>query len=158
MSSSILRFFHIMLAALLAGTSFGIWMGFDPVDYSVATYIEQQQQMVQSLNALMVSMVIIVTVLSFISAYLHRQNTPDFILLLVAGAAFMVCIFTTRFGNLPIQEAMLQWTPEAHPENWKTLRDDWWYYHIRRTQSELLGLALICWVYVKPTIQNKFKS
>lgn len=34
MTSSIIRFLNIILAAMLAGVSFGIWIGFNPMDLS----------------------------------------------------------------------------------------------------------------------------
>jgi len=46
MTTSIIRFLNIILAALLAGVSFGIWIGFNPLKVSPSTYIEQQQNMI----------------------------------------------------------------------------------------------------------------
>ncbi|HEV8080530.1 MAG TPA: hypothetical protein VGP43_07455, partial [Chitinophagaceae bacterium] len=70
MTTSIIRFINIILVALLAGTSFGIWMGFNPMNYSASTYIEQQQHLVLSLQTLLVSLVIIATLVTFASAFL----------------------------------------------------------------------------------------
>lgn len=44
MTVTFIRFVNLILAALLAGTNFGIWMGFNPSNYSPSTYLEQQQQ------------------------------------------------------------------------------------------------------------------
>ena len=55
MTTSIIRFLNIIIAALLAGTSFGIWMGFNPLNLSPSTYIEQQQNMIRALNVLMIT-------------------------------------------------------------------------------------------------------
>jgi hypothetical protein len=57
MTTSIIRFLNIIIAALLAGTSFGIWMGFNPLNLSPSTYIEQQQNMIRALNTLMIILV-----------------------------------------------------------------------------------------------------
>jgi hypothetical protein len=46
MKTSIIRFLNIIIAALLAGTSFGIWIGYNPLNLSPSTYIEQQQNMI----------------------------------------------------------------------------------------------------------------
>jgi hypothetical protein len=43
MAVFIVRFLNIILATLLAGVSFGIWIGFNPSDLSPSTYLEQQQ-------------------------------------------------------------------------------------------------------------------
>jgi len=70
----IVRFLNIIIAALLAGVSFGIWIGFNPVDLSASTYVEQQQNMLHSLRTLLVSLVIIATIITIISAFLQRKK------------------------------------------------------------------------------------
>ncbi len=143
MSIKLIRFLNIIVAALLAGTSFGIWMGFNPTNYSAPTYVEQQQHLLLSLNTLMVSLVIFATILTLISALLQRKDKPVFITLLLAAAFFASCIFISRLGNLPIQTEMLSWNAHSLPDNWTMLRDKWWSLHIVRTISELTALVLL---------------
>jgi hypothetical protein len=154
MIASIIRFSNIILVALLAGTSFGIWMGFNPKNYSAATYIEQQQHLVLSLNTLMVSLIIIATLVTIASAILQRQNKTGFIALLFASLFLASCIFISRLGNLPIQTEMLKWNVDSMPNNWAMLRDNWWTFHIMRTIVELIALVLIAWTSV---ISNRQK-
>ncbi len=151
MALLLLRFLNIMLAALLAGTSFGIWLGFNPINFSASTYVEQQQNLVLSLNTLMVAMVFATTAITLISALLQRKNKTVLGALLLAAALFISCIIITRFGNVPIQTEMLKWTVNKLPENWTELRDKWWSFHITRTVVELIALALVAWTIV----QNK---
>jgi len=145
----ILRLLNIILVALLAGTSFGIWIGFSPHQYSVQTYIEQQQNLINSLHTLMVSMVIITTVLTIYHAFVHRNHKPDMLALLSAAAFLISCIFISRFGNLPLQKEMFSWRPDSYPQNWMILRDQWWQLHIYRTIAELLALFLITLTFVQ---------
>ncbi|MDB5014791.1 MAG: hypothetical protein JWQ25_2993 [Daejeonella sp.] len=149
MITSIIRFSNIILVALLAGTSFGIWMGLNPMNYSASTYIEQQQHLVRSLQTLLVSLVIITTLVTIASAFLQQKNKNVFIALLVAALFLLSCIFITRLGNLPIQTEMLTWNANSFPENWTTLRDQWWTFHIMRTIAELIALALVVWTSVQ---------
>lgn len=149
MTLTFLRFINLILAALLAGTSFGIWMGLNPNKYSPTTYLEQQQQLVQSLNTLMVSLVIAATIVTIISAFLQRNNKSVFITLLIAAAFFASCIFISRFGNLPIQTEMLSWKTDSLPDNWTILRDKWWTLHIERTVAELIAFRLTKRVLVR---------
>ena len=123
MTKSIIRFLNIILVGLLAGTSFGIWIGLNPMTYSVSTYIEQQQHLVNSLNTLMISLVILATLITIVSAYFQRQNKSVFIALLIAAAFLAYCIFISRFGNLPIQKEILTWNVGHVPSNWTILRD-----------------------------------
>lgn len=151
MAVSIIRFINIIIAALLAGTSFGIWVGFNPMNYSPPTYIEQQQNMVLSLNTLMVALVIIATLVTVLSAYIQRKNKIVFITLIFAALCFASCIFISRFGNLPVQQQMLNWNADLIPNNWTMLRDKWWSFHIMRTVAELVALILVTWT----SVQNK---
>lgn len=145
MIPSILRFANIMLAALLAGVSFGIWIGFNPVHLSPAAYLEQQQNMFQSLKVLMISLVIIATIITAVSAFVQRNDKPVFISLIVAALCFVGCMIITKFGNLPIDNLILTWTPETMPSDWTEFRDRWWSFHIMRTVTELVALVLIAW-------------
>jgi uncharacterized membrane protein len=125
MTKSIIRFSNIILVGLLAGTNFGIWIGLNPMTYSVSTYIEQQQHLVNSLNILMISLVILATLITIISTYFQRQNKSVFITLLIAAAFLVSCIFISRFGNSPIQKEILTWNVGHVPSNWTILRDKW---------------------------------
>lgn len=144
-----IRFANIILAALLAGASFGILVGFNPMHYSASTYIEQQKNLVLSLNTLMVSLVIITTLVTIVSAFLQRRNKTVFITLLVAAAFFASCIFISRLGNLPIQNEMLTWNADSIPGNWTMFREKWWSFHVMRTVAELMALVLVAWTSVQ---------
>jgi hypothetical protein len=50
MTASIMRFLNIIIAALLTGVSFGIWIGFNLLSLSPSAYIEQQLNTIRSLN------------------------------------------------------------------------------------------------------------
>ncbi len=148
MTLPLIRFISIIFAALLAGTSFGIWLGFNPVNYSASTYVEQQQNLVLSLNTLMIALVVIATVVTLISAYLQRKNKSIFVALLFAAALFISCMIITRLGNVPIQTEMLKWTADTLPDNWTMLRDKWWSFHIMRAVVGLMALVLVTWTIV----------
>jgi uncharacterized membrane protein len=148
MSLRIISFLNIILAGLLAGTSFGIWMGFNPVNFSALTYIEQQQNTIRSLNTLMISLVVTATVLTVISAFLRKKNKRVFITLLTAAVFFIACILISKFGNQPINDRVMTWKADSIPANWTTFRDEWWSFHIIRTISELIALFLIVWVSI----------
>ena len=149
MRTTIIRFLNIILVALLAGTSFGIWVGLNPANYSTSTYIEQQQHLVLSLQTLLVSLVIIATLVTITSAFLQREDKKTFMALLVAACFLLLCIVITRFGNLPIQTEMMTWNIHAVPDGWMVLRDQWWSFHIQRTIAELVALALVAWTSVQ---------
>ena len=149
MYKSVLRFINIILAAILAGTSFGIWLGFNPANLSPATYVEQQQNMLGSLNVLMISLVILATIITLLSAWLQKSDKSVFITLLIAAAFFISCIIISRFGNQPLNNIIMTWTSSSLPENWFEIRDQWWSFHIMRTIAELIALSLVSWVSIR---------
>ncbi|MEO7444292.1 MAG: DUF1772 domain-containing protein, partial [Ferruginibacter sp.] len=131
------------------------WVGLNPAGYSASTYIEQQQHLVLSLQLLLVSLVIFATLVTIVSAILQRKNRQIFIALIFVALFLLSCIIITRFGNLPIQKEMLIWNASSIPENWTTLRDKWWTFHVMRTIAELIALVLVAWTSVqKPLIKN----
>lgn len=152
--TAFLRFVNIILAALLAGTSFGIWIGLNPSHYSASTYLEQQLNLVGSLNTLMVLMVIFSTIVTIVVALLLKQNKVHFFVLLAAAACFLACILISRFGNMPIQQEMLTWKPDQLPSNWTAMRDEWWSLHKMRTIAELIALALIAWINIQKATEK----
>jgi Anthrone oxygenase len=145
MTTKIIRFVNIIIAALLAGTSFGIWIGFNPINLSPSTYIEQQQNAILSLNVLMISLVFGATIVTLLSAFLQKDKKPVFISLLVASFFFIACILISRFGNQPINDTIMTWTADSVPANLSVLRDKWWSFHIMRTIAELIALSLVTW-------------
>ena len=149
MTTSIIRFLNIITAGLLAGTSFGIWMGFNPLNLSPSTYIEQQQNMIRALNVLMITLVFSATIITIISAILQRGDKQAFIPLLIASLFFISCIIISRFGNQPINNEIMTWTSGTIPGNLSELRDKWWTFHIIRTIAELIALCLVTWTSIK---------
>lgn len=149
MKLKFIAFINMILASLLAGTSFGIWMGFNPKQYSADCYLSQQLNMVHSLNALMFLLVVAATITTLLHAYFQKHNQTIFVILLISAACFIACIAITRMGNVPIQNEILGWSPSSIPADWVNMRDAWWTFHIQRTIAELIALALICWASLK---------
>src|SRR5664280_1226904 len=149
MTTTIIRFLNIIIAALLAGTSFGIWMGFNPLNLSPSVYIEQQQSMIKALNVLMITLVLSATIITIISAILQRGDKQAFIPLLIASLFFIACVIISRFGNQPINNALMTWTSDTIPNNLSELREKWWTFHIFRTIAELIALCLVNWTSIK---------
>ncbi len=155
MTLRLTKFFNIIFAALLAGTSFGIWLGFNPMNYSASTYLEQQQNLLQSLNTPLIALVALTTVVTLISAFLQRKDKLVFVLLLLAAAFFISCMIITGIGNVPIQTQMLKWTGNTLPGNWMALRNKWWSFHVMRTIVELIALGLIAWTIAQKNTPQK---
>lgn len=142
MASSVSRFILLFLLALLVGTMFGIWIGFNPSSLSAAAYIEQQQNAIRSLNTLLPAMGAICILLTIALAILTKGHSRGRYLLLAAAALLVVAGLVTRFGNQPINAVVITWSAQAPDPNWSQLRDSWWHWHIVRTLAGMAALSL----------------
>lgn len=143
MSLTIIRVLNVFVAALLAGAMFGITMGYNPAALSSGAYLEQQQNVIRSLNVLMPVMGLITIILTIIASYYQRKSKSVFIALLIASILLVISAVITRFGNQPINATVMTWSKADIPTNWTELRDKWWMLHIVRTFCSVAALLLI---------------
>lgn len=142
MAANIVRFSLLVVLALLVGSMFGIWAGFNPVSLSASAYVEQQQIAIRSLNTLFPAMGAICIALAVVLAVLTK-NDPRSRYLLVAAALLMVLAgLVTRFENQPINAVVMTWSAQVPPANWAQLRDEWWQWHVVRSVAGIAALAL----------------
>ncbi|QHT71649.1 DUF1772 domain-containing protein [Rhodocytophaga rosea] len=146
---TIVRFLNIFLAALVAGTIFGIWLGYDPHTLSASTYVEQQQNTIRALNVLMPLLGFITILVTALSAYLQRAQKAILLTLLMAAVLLIASGLITRFGNQPINSIVMTWNASSPPVNWTQLRDQWWFLHMLRTFFSVVALCLIIAASIK---------
>lgn len=143
MTRTLVKFATLLLAALVVGTMFGIWLGYNPADLSPAAYIEQQQHAIRALNITMPVLGAFTALLTLISAVLSRGDRRRLALLVSALVCFVAAGVVTRFLNQPINAVVITWSALAPPTNWIELRDEWWRWHILRTAVGIAGLGLV---------------
>jgi len=142
MASNIVRFVLLVTLALLVGTMFGIWVGFNPTSLSASTYVEQQQNAIRSLNMLLPAMGAICVALAVALAALTKDDPRSRYLLVAAALLMVLAGLVTRFANQPINALVMTWSAQAPPANWAQLRDEWWQWHIVRSVAGITALAL----------------
>ena len=123
----------MLLAGLIAGTLFGISIGFNPKNLTATTYLEQQQSVIKSLNFLMPLLGLITILLTLTSAILQHTHRNIFIPLLIAAGFLMVSALVTKFGNQPINSIVMTWNKSNMPSGWVELRNKWWSLQLIRT-------------------------
>jgi uncharacterized membrane protein len=143
MNRLIVSFANLLLAALLIGTMFGIWLGYNPMELSPGAYIEQQQHAIRALNVAMPLLGALVALLTLVSAVLARNNRAQSALFVGALICFIAAGVVTRFLNQPINAVVIIWSALAPPANWVDLRDEWWHWHTLRTVIGVVGLSLL---------------
>jgi hypothetical protein len=143
MIATVLDFANLLVAALLVGAMFGVWLIFNPAGLDAATYVAQQQHAIRTLNVSLPALGAVTILVTLAAAAFARGDRTKLILLLVAVAAFIAAGLITRFLNQPINAIVMTWTADAPPAIWTALRDDWWRWHIVRLAVGLAGLSLV---------------
>lgn len=148
MAKALIRFLNILVTGLIAGTVCGIWLGYNPAGFSAQTYVEQQQNVITSLNTVMPLLGLFAIILTILSAFLRKKRDGAFFTLLVAASLLIASGLVTRLGNQPINAVVMTWSKSTIPDNWADLRDQWWSLHTIRTGTSLLAFALVVWAHI----------
>jgi len=143
MLSFIIDFDSTLLAALLAGAMFCMWIILSPAQLDGTNYTILQQQGIRTLQPVLPPLGAVTIALTLAAAFLARESRPRMGLLIAAAILFIISAVITRAGNMPINVHVLRWTSSALPDNWKELRGKWLMWHRLRTVSGSLGLALL---------------
>ena len=140
---TIIRFSNVVMAGLVAGTLFGIWIGYNPENLSWQAYVEHQQSVIRSLNVLMPILGLITIILTVFSAVIKKKDRRIFVMLLVAAALLIISGIVTRFANQPINAIVMNWDQTTVPDNWIELRNKWWSYHQIRAVTAIAAFFII---------------
>lgn len=139
----ILEFADQVLAALLVGALFGVWLFLDPAGLDAKSYITVQQQAIRTMNRVMPLLGGVTILMTIAAAVSGRDDRRQFWLLVAAALCFFIIGLVTRFLNQPINAIVITWRPESPPPNWMMLRDQWWRWHLLRLAVGLAGLSLM---------------
>ena len=143
MVDATINFAALLLAALVVGAMFGVWLIFDPSGLDAGTYIAQQQLGIQKLNAILPFLGAATIGLTIVDAILARDDRVRLALLTAAIIAIATAGIITRFGNQPINAIVITWQANMPPADWTQWRDTWWHWHLLRLCSGILGLSLL---------------
>lgn len=152
---TVTRFLLLMSGALVIGTMFAVWVGYDPRCFTYATYVEQHHNAVRGLNVLIPALGMITTVLTLFAAWQERMQRSQWMILLVAAAFMIGAAIVTRSGNQPINAIVETWSMNSAPAGWELLRAEWWNYHLVRMGLGTMGYALVVWSVVRPRRENE---
>ena len=143
MLSAVIDFTNVLLAALLVGAMFGVWLFLNPERSDAVLYVALQQQGIRGLDTTMPALGAATILVTILAAVLGRGDGTRFGLLIAAAACLIIAGLVTRFLNQPINAIVMTWHREAPPANWMRLRDEWWRWHLIRLSAGLGGLSLL---------------
>jgi uncharacterized membrane protein len=143
MFALMIDFANLLLAALVVGAMFGVWLIFNPAGLDASFYIALHQQGIRTLNKKMPALGAVAILLTIAAAALGRVNIMRFRLLTAAIVCFVATGLITRFLNQPINAIVTTWSASSPPSDWTGLRDKWWRWHLIRLATGLVGLSLL---------------
>ena len=143
MVALIVDFANLLLASLLVGATFGVWLVFNPAGLGANVYVALQQQGIRTLNVAMPALGAATALVTVTSVVLAREDRTRVLLLLAAVICFVAAGLITRFLNQPINAIVMTWAVDTPPTNWTQLRDEWWRWHLMRLVAGLAGLSLL---------------
>src|ERR1700722_2126583 len=143
MLSVIVDFTNLLLAALLVGAMFAVWLVFNPAGLDGGTYVALQQQGVRTLHPALPILGVTTILVTITAAVLSRSDSARFWLLIATAACLAASGLITRFLNMPINAIVMTWTSDSLPSNWMGLRNAWGRWHCLRLVTGIAGFALL---------------
>ena len=139
----IVNFINLLLAALVVGSMFGVWLIFNPAGLDASSYVAFQQQGIRRLNKPMPLLGAATILFTVVAAVVGVRDGRRPGLLVASIVCFIVAALTTRFLNQPINAVVMTWNSSAPPDAWANLRDAWWRWHLLRMAAGLVGFCLL---------------
>lgn len=143
MISAMIDFADVLLAALLVGGMFGVWLMLHPARRTAGLYITLHQQGIRTLNTALPLFGAANVVLSIAAAMLTRGDGARMSLLVATAVCFASAGFITRFRNQQINASVITWKSDAPPANWGEVTAEWLRWHAIRFLVSLGGLSLL---------------
>src|SRR5215212_11272374 len=137
---SIVRSVNLVLAGMLAGNEFGTWAAIHPAlgKLDPAERIRAEQEVTRRYAAIMPGWMGS-TVVSCVLALLSSRGTAGFRNTLLGTVCFVGMLASTRIGNVPINNRVLEMEPEKDQEEFAALRRRWDMLHTLRVALNVAG-------------------
>lgn len=136
-------FANLLLAALVVGALFGVWLFLNPAGLDANSYVVLQQQAIRTMNRVMPALGAVTILVTLTAAVLGPGDRTRLGLLIAAVVCFVAIGLITRFLNQPINAIVIAWRRDLPPSDWTRLGDEWWRWHLVRLSVGLVGLSLL---------------
>ncbi len=145
MSLKIARFVNLLLAGLLAGNEFGTWAAVHPALEKLSTpeRVRAEQEVTRRYAKIMPLWMSSV-IASCLAVLVSSRRTSSFLPILLGTACFVAMLVSTAFGNMPINNRVLELSPESDSEEFLRLRERWDRLHAFRVLMNVAGLGFLC--------------
>ena len=140
----IVRFVNLALSGMLAGNEFGTLAAVHPAlgDLGPEERIRAEQELTRRYAAIMPFWMGSAVASSVLAALLSR-GSAGFRSTLLGAACFVAMLVSTRLGNVPINNRVLEMDPEKDQEEFAGLRERWDRLHTLRISPTTAGLGFL---------------
>jgi uncharacterized membrane protein len=141
-----------MLLVLVTGVFWGTWFSLSRTMYQLPpeTFITIGKQIMQNVAlGMSVMMPLGITCVLVLLLMAGRRKKAHFYWLLSTLILFGLVLAITLFIEVPIDNQIKTWTPDALPTDWNAIRDRWQFYHTGRTFLSLAGIACYLMAAIK---------
>ncbi|MDP8925480.1 MAG: DUF1772 domain-containing protein [Actinomycetota bacterium] len=141
----IARSVNLMAAGLLVGNEFGTKVAIHPSleRLEVRERIRAEQEVTRRYAAMM-PVWMSSTIVSCLPVLALVRGTRPFLPSLAGTVCFLGMLASTTLGNIPINNRVLELSPETDQEEFVELRERWDRLHTLRVVLNLAGLAFLC--------------
>lgn len=143
MISTVINFADLLLAALVVGGMFGVWLMLNPARRAAGLYITLHQQGIRTLNTALPTFGAANVILSVTAAVMTRGESARFPLFAATALCFTAAGLITRLHNQQINAIVITWKSDAPPANWRDVSDEWLRWHLIRLLVGVGGLCLL---------------
>lgn len=140
----ILTIASVILAGLLAGEELIVRYGVHPalVALDDATQIRARQSLIYRMRVL-VPMLFFATLGTAIATLVVGGTDAGFALRVASVAALVVWLGTTFGGTVVVNSAVIEWSAEAPPAEWRALIVRWGRIDVVRSSAAILAFAAV---------------
>jgi hypothetical protein len=132
----------ILAAGIITGGQYVVSFDYWPQGASASFYTEKMQYAIHHIGTPLFSMLIIATILNLTAAFLYRNDPRTCYLLAAAGLCLFAGGLITRFGNIPLLDAIDTWSASSPPANWLEVARRWYIFHTVRLGVDVVGFFL----------------
>jgi uncharacterized membrane protein len=141
-----------LLLVLVTGVFWGTWFSLSRTMQQLPpeTFITIGKQIMQNVAlGMSIMMTLGITGVLILLLMAGRRKKVHFYWLLSTLILFVAALVITLFIEVPIDNQIKTWTPDAIPAEWKAIRDRWQFYHTDRTFLSLAGIGCYLMAVIK---------
>ena len=141
----VIRFVNLVLAGLLAGNELGTKVALHPAleRLRLPERVRAEQEVTRRYATIMPFWMSSVVV-SCVMAVVLSRGKPGFFPALAGTACFAGMLVSTLVGNVPINDRVLEMSPQSDGEEFARLRERWDRLHTLRVALTVAGVAFLC--------------